>query len=601
MEPLQHQEVLVPRKRLWKAKALLEKCKLYLAEVVNRSPDEKNNLLVTNLSRACPAWVADVDQNEAIAHSERKWYAGACRVRGAIVEAINRDSAAHGNPSRVLLWQPRIQPHPKKADAFMPVLSAKIWFPLKPMSAAAARTLVIVSDSTLQLPGVIYGLQREASLMEPTPVRLLWIAMCPGGGAKELADAWRKSPQCEYGLTVVNLNDCIKGTVYSFTDQDRDELKTLVRQARDRCTIRSDLFINHARFYPRLPPVYGNLVPQYTSVARDAGATVHDGEERVDDIKLSDDMHFSPDSTAAIVDMYISSVGSMLRIPRPPEIQHTADDRTPAAVDHLESDDNSDDDYDHDGELVLLENWRVPRESAEAVRRELLEKFLEWNTNNYRKKSVPKCLQDENRVLEPTCMPAWLPKNDDRFNLLKKKRVFVCDSPLCQEVVRFSSERHLTRYRRAECEFAGSFDRHDWDDLPSILRKEAWEKRFINAMWHCTHMCGSPVTLNEAQNAARNIRIAKYQEKQSEAATARAWASSPATSSASPPRGKGAKAGQAGKMKRSREEMEAGSSKGTKKGGFRNERWEDTEAGKTKGSKKGGSRNERQAGWRRRW
>ena len=46
--------------------------------------------------------------------------------------------------------------------------------------------------------------------------------------------------------------------------------------------------------------------------------------------------------------------------------------------------------------------------------------------------------------------------------------------------------------------------------------------------------------------------------------------------------------------------MEAGSSKGTKKGGFRNERWEEMEAGKSKGSKKGGSRNERQAGWRRR-
>ena len=183
----------------------------------------------------------------------------------------------------------------------------------------------------------------------------------------------------------------------------------------------------------------------------------------------------------------------------------------------------------------------------------------------------------------------------------RKKRVFVCDSPLCQEVVRFSSARQQTRYGRAECEFAGSFSHQDWDDLPAFLRREAWEKRFINAMWHCTHMCGAPVTLNEAQNSARNIRIAKYQQEQSEAATARASASSSATSSASPPRGKGAKAGQAGKMKRSREEMEAGSSKGTKKGGFRNERWEDTEAGKSKGSKKGGSRNERQAGWRRRW
>ena len=112
----------------------------------------------------------------------------------------------------------------------MPVLGAKIWFPLNPMSAASSRTLVIVSDSTLQLPGVIYGLQREASLMEPTPVRLLWIAMCPGGGAKDLANAWSKAPKCEYGLTVVNLNDCIKGTVYSFTNEDREKLNSALNK-----------------------------------------------------------------------------------------------------------------------------------------------------------------------------------------------------------------------------------------------------------------------------------------------------------------------------------------------------------------------------------
>ena len=143
--------------------------------------------------------------------------------------------------------------------------------------------------------------------MKP-PVRLLWVAVCPGGGAKDLATAWSKGPKCDYGLTVVNLNDCIKGRVYSFTKEDRQNLNDLVRKAQSRCTTRSDLLINHASFYPKLPPDYTQLVPKYSLAAQEAGATVHDGKDKVRKIKLKDSMHFSPDSTADIVDMYISAV-----------------------------------------------------------------------------------------------------------------------------------------------------------------------------------------------------------------------------------------------------------------------------------------------------
>ena len=55
------------------------------------------------------------------------------------------------------------------------------------------------------------------------------------------------------------------------------------------------------------------------------------------------------------------------------------------------------------------------------MRLQLLDKFEQWNSNNEEKKPVPKCLQDEKRCLLPTRMPAWLPKNDDRFNVEKKK------------------------------------------------------------------------------------------------------------------------------------------------------------------------------------
>merc|ERR1712078_387175 len=152
----------------------------------------------------------------------------------------------------------------------------------------------------------------------------------------------------------------------------------------------------------------------------------------------------------------------------------------------------------------------------------------------------------------------------------KKERVFVCDTPGCKQVVRFSSK--LTQYKRAECEFAGSFSDHDWHDLPAALRKEAWEERFINATWHCSHICSADVTLNEEQNRKRNDRIRRFQQfqqEQAEAGKRRALASSSAASIAYPASGKGAKAA---KLKRSWEDMEGGQSKGTKKGGSTTQR-----------------------------
>ena len=191
---------------------------------------------------------------------------------------------------------------------------------------------------------------------------------------------------------------------------------------------------------------------------------------------------------------------------------------------------------------------------------------------------MPRCLSLEGQTLLPSRMPARLAEEDDRFHEKKKERVFVCDTPWCNQVVRFSSK--LTQYKRAECEFAGSFSDHGWHDLPAALRKEAWEERFINATWHCSHLCSADVTLNEEQNRKRNDRIRRFQQfqqGQAEAGKRRALASSSAASSAYPASGKGAKAG---KLKRS---------------------WEEMQGGKSKGIKKGGSTDQGQASWRWTW
>ena len=116
--------------------------------------------------------------------------------------------------------------------------------------------------------------------------------------------------------------------------------------------------------------------------------------------------------------MYISAVRLMVGMPRPREVQHTADERTGAAVDDLQSGEEPEDADDE--QVCLPGSLREPREPAEAVRLQLLDKFLQWNNNNEEPKPVPKCLQDEERCLLSTRMPAWLPENDDRFHHEKK-------------------------------------------------------------------------------------------------------------------------------------------------------------------------------------
>ena len=297
--------------------------------------------------------------------------------------------------------------------------------PKWPASAAAAKNLVIVSDSTLENPGVIYGLQRAASLITPTPVRLLWIAVCPGAGASKLAKAWTKAPKCHYGLTVVNLNDCVKGTLYDFTEQNDADLKDLVRLAANHCTVRSDLFINHADFYPRLDPIYKRLVPLYTRAARDAGAIVHEGVDALRSIKLRDTMHFDAESTPEVVEMYISAVRSMLEMQPPRDVQQNADERMAAAPEILLSDEEPDEEPDPpDPQEDWLPGYpQEPRESAEAVRKHLLEKFHQWNSDNEEKKPVPGCLLLEGQTLLPSRMPAQLAEEDERFHEKKKTRL----------------------------------------------------------------------------------------------------------------------------------------------------------------------------------
>ena len=211
----------------------------------------------------------------------------------------------------MLLLNPRPGPHMKQADCFMPTLKSHFSFPLA--AAHDAKDMVIISDSSLDLPSVIYGLQCKARSCN---LRLLWIGVVPGAGARELVEAWMKAPMCDFGLTVVNMNDVMKHTPWHISEEDKTDLNLLVRTAKSRCSKCADVFINHARFYSRLPPEYAVLVPVYMTAARDAGATVHDGEAYLREISLRDHMHFAEESTRAVVDMYFDAIRQMLSTSR---------------------------------------------------------------------------------------------------------------------------------------------------------------------------------------------------------------------------------------------------------------------------------------------
>ena len=132
------------------------------------------------------------------------------------------------------------------------------------------------------------------------------------------AEGWRAArgePRNEpHDREIYHMNHvCKEGGAYTFTDEDHQNRNLLVDKARDHCAIRSDLFINHTDFYPKLKPEYVELVPRYTQAAKDAGAVVHDGRAYLTKLALRDHMHWAPRSTPAVVDMYFSAVAEMVR------------------------------------------------------------------------------------------------------------------------------------------------------------------------------------------------------------------------------------------------------------------------------------------------
>ena len=465
----------------------------------------------------------------------QRWFAAGHRVRGDGLECL-------GNQTQASIFNPKADRYRKAADHSMSCLKPLLCVPMTGQANRVLEDVVIISDSTLNLPGVIYGLCCE---LRRRGLNLLWIATISGAGMQELHKAWKSAPPCRWGLTVANLNDAMKNDPWCVTHEALEFLHELLRKASEVCTGEHALFVNNASFYPDLrPSVYPELVRQVTEFVRTCEARVIDGEHYINRVKLRDSMHFAAESTEIAVQMYIEAIlqmkngesngggkgcesargtsdssatispssvrtrspsSSLPLAPSPlcPRRPPLASCSSRSGLGSGDSARNSDASVPNDSARVPPPPGLPPRSNAqfaadphddERCYREFMNRVHEVQRKGYKPVKIPACISLRKRL--PFRSPATLPPGDNRFDV-KAKRVFVCDR--CRNIVRLSSTNRGGNFHRIHCDFAGSYRCNDWRDIPGELQELAWQERLIDATWHCTGVCGAPMTGNNRE------------------------------------------------------------------------------------------------------
>jgi hypothetical protein len=83
--------------------------------------------------------------------------------------------------------------------------------------------------------------------------------------------------------------------------------------------------------------------------------------------------------------------------------------------------------------------------------------------------------------------PPSLADCDDRFNKVKKLRVYVCDT--CENIVTFSTWKK-NKVSRELGEFQGSYSDTSWaGSIPGEFLKRAYTEGLIDCTWHCSQFC----------------------------------------------------------------------------------------------------------------
>ena len=231
-----------------------------------------------------------------------RWYAAGHRLRGDALRQVENEQVA-------VLLEPKPCRHKKDADNHMAHLRPLQCMPVDLNCSPVLENVIIVSDSTLQLPGVMYGIACE---LRKIGCNLLWFATKSGAGAQECKKAWEGAPLYHWGLTVANLNDALKHKPPKISPEDITALSDCMTAAHEKCQRSHALFINSARSFPELDPgVYWQLVSTITAHVRSRNVRVFDGKDYVDKIKLADKMHFAAESLEAVVMMILQAIKCM--------------------------------------------------------------------------------------------------------------------------------------------------------------------------------------------------------------------------------------------------------------------------------------------------
>jgi hypothetical protein len=462
-------------------------------------PAMQSRLLTELLSDAFPEQVAYLFGMD--------WYAAGLRVRG---QNLPKDCISE----RILLFCPRevkwVKQGSDHGQHHLKCLFC-LALPARPM-----RSLVIIADSTCDEIGFRYGL---TCVFRRAGIFVAWLVCHGGAKAKDLTKAWHKAPRADFGVTIYNCNDVMTNWLW---DCDiADDVAELVLQARGQCNEKAFFYVNSAALYPGLRrDCYPDLVGQVTAVIRDAGVTVFDGAAFVGKIKLRDSMHFHIASTEQVVQMFSDDVirsitclpassstanvvpslltdtspggviGLSLKIAeeaaRMVDVQCVAATKKRSVDEMLRADEQESVRAGREDELRLQDRNRL-RQSKRSANDLLVFNFLA-DCQNEKPGGYPII---QNPPFD-SMQPPSLHECDDRFNKVKKLRVYVCDT--CDNIVTFSTWNKNKSYRELG-EFQGSYSDTSWaGSIPGEFLKRAYTEGLIDCTWHCSQFCHAAPT-----------------------------------------------------------------------------------------------------------
>jgi hypothetical protein len=115
--------------------------------------------------------------------------------------------------------------------------------------------------------------------------------------------------------------------------------------------------------------------------------------------------------------------------------------------------------------------------------------------------------------------PPSLRECDDRFNKLKCKRIYACDT--CHNIVAYRPWTQSSSHH-ALGEFQGSYFDNSWArSIPAELLRRAYTEKLIDCTWHCSQFCQAAPT--GVKDRTRRPMLWRDKQHGSGSMSSRAW------------------------------------------------------------------------------